>query len=441
MSRGHRGWTTGFAALVGLIALVMAGPVEAGAQVANSPCNAPPPGTFEATFEHTSKHHTYQFKVPENVTTLVATVEGGHGGGYGPTGPGGPGGGVDATFAVTPGECLTVIVGEYGYHGGGDGWAHGGDHGTIGGGLNGNGASAAGGGGASAILRGSTPLVVAGGGGGGGGDSSPSHDQHGGAGGAGGNPPGDGGTGQQAIFTDGGKGGGEKGRNGGGGDSRNNNDSGDHGAGGGGGGGYHGGSGGHLTQYQTGGGGGGGGGSSALLAVPVNIVPWYPSWDYTTYFTSTRSCPYRKIVQTCNGEVTLRWPRTEVPLPDNLQLPQIRILPTDLQPNTPSHQLQPVTSLPVKLSPVAPASNSGPSANPVTVPVRLRLLHRYHGKYRIAARATVTATEIGGTEFDLPLNRRVRRILREAKHARFLLIATDLATGQRISRQKIDLYR
>lgn len=168
------------------------------------------------------------FIVPIDVTSVSAVVvaAGGGGGGSGDTdetGGGGGGGGLAyATFAVTPGETLTVTVGTGGSGGGAD------DNGGAGS--------------ASSIARSGTPLVAANGGSGG---------THRGAGGAGG-----------AVTT----GTGGTGGVGGAGSNRASNNAG----GGGGAGGYsgNGGSGGSAastgsaTAGSGGGGGGGGGGTN-----------------------------------------------------------------------------------------------------------------------------------------------------------------------------------
>jgi hypothetical protein len=134
------------------------------------------------------------FVVPTGVTQIRIKAWGAGGGGGAPGGwtegfVGGAGGYTDAFLPVTPGESLTVMVGERGAYqfpngtspgyGGGGGYASSSD--------NRYGAS---GGGRSAVRRGTTDLVVAGGGGGGG-------SRHSGApggvneGGAGGGPAGE----------------------------------------------------------------------------------------------------------------------------------------------------------------------------------------------------------------------------------------------------------
>jgi len=119
------------------------------------------------------------FTVPTGCSSLTVRLWGA-GGGAGGTGSsgvtsgyGGGGGFVQATFAATAGESLSVEVGT---GGGGGGNVGGGSGGSSGGGSGGggdssgaNGGGGGGGGGPSRILRSSTVLLVAAGGGGGGG--------------------------------------------------------------------------------------------------------------------------------------------------------------------------------------------------------------------------------------------------------------------------------
>lgn len=93
------------------------------------------------------------FVVPDGVSRITATVRGAGGGLGHPANPGGYGAFVAASFDVTPGESLDIIVGGRGESAG---------SGTFCGG---------GGGGASVVARqGLIPIVIAGGGGGGGGN-------------------------------------------------------------------------------------------------------------------------------------------------------------------------------------------------------------------------------------------------------------------------------
>ncbi len=233
---------------------------------------------------------SYNFDVPQGVTSMTVKTWGAGGGAGGGasggalSGIGAGGGFAQATISTTPGETLTVYVGGAG--GGG----------PSGGTFNGSGG---GGGGWSGVKRSATSLVIAGGGGGGGGVCFNAYD--GGGGGAGGGTTGTAGTdgadsqggdggdagsptgagiGGAGESTNGADGTGGSGQNGGaGGNEGTNPDNGgaNGGAtgggsgvsincgGGGGGGGYYGGGGGEAGDDNIvvyGGGGGGGGGSS-----------------------------------------------------------------------------------------------------------------------------------------------------------------------------------
>ncbi|HET7052029.1 MAG TPA: IPT/TIG domain-containing protein [Solirubrobacteraceae bacterium] len=121
------------------------------------------------------------FHVPDGVTSVHVTVDGGSGadgqGAYG-GGPGAMGGEVTGDLAVTPGEFLTIWVGGAGQPDGGAGYGdpthtlfQGGTGGNPAGGVFGAG-NGGGGGGASYIAAGGPPEVLAGGGGGGGGSGT-----------------------------------------------------------------------------------------------------------------------------------------------------------------------------------------------------------------------------------------------------------------------------
>ena len=204
------------------------------------------------------------FKVPSDVSSLTVKMwgaGGGGGGGWSQGYPGGGGGSAIATVAVTPGEVLTVVVGQAGAHGfpngpdptygGGGGWQ-----------LNttdpGYGAS---GGGRSALRRGGSELVTAGGGGGGGSRTSAIGSEGGGAGGGvigqagyqGANLAAGGGT-----SSSGGAGGVGSGSSGTAGGALLGGKPGQQSYGGGGGGGYYGGGGGGYESSNVMGGGGGG---------------------------------------------------------------------------------------------------------------------------------------------------------------------------------------
>ena len=182
------------------------------------------------------------FTVPAGVTSLTVTLNGA-GGGNGNFGAnGGSGGRTTGTLAVTPGQVLTIIVGQAGSTGGSA---------TIGGGGAQGNSYAASGGGRSAIQLGGSDIVVAGGGGGSGSAGS----VHGGAGGGGTNTSGAAGAnGNSAI----GGGGGTTSAGGAGGQSAGNGTlgTGGNGGGGGGGGGYYGGGGGGTYGSVAAGGGG-----------------------------------------------------------------------------------------------------------------------------------------------------------------------------------------
>jgi hypothetical protein len=263
------------------------------------------PASGSRTFEFTGAPQT--FTVPDGIFWLTIDAQGGHGGQEydDHTAAGGRGGGVTATVPVTPGEVLTVRVGEFGWGHGGYGWAHGGDHGTTNG--NAQAHSAAGGGGASGVDDGvGNPLVVAGGGGGGGGDDT--DDAWGGRGGDGGHPASRGfngnwasevgGTNDDAV---GGCGGCEQGHDGAAGESEDNAAQ-KGAAGGGGGGGVHGGGGGKSGAYeafQTSSVGGGGGGAGSSYVKPHALLPHF--------YTSARGCGHSTGGALCNGQVLLSW--------------------------------------------------------------------------------------------------------------------------------------
>lgn len=228
-----------------LILALAAGAVMASAAHAES----------SAEFGFTGADKIQMFAVPEGVYWITIQAEGGHGGSENDIAPAGAGGVAVGTVPVTPGEVLSIYVGEYGYGShGGWGWAHGGAHGNV----IGDGHDGGGGGGATAVLRLTDPIVIAGGGGGGGGDADDMSVSHGwgGAGGNGNGSPGKTARGGNASDGGGGCGGCRsvpEGEHGGSADGY-------RGGGGGSGGGYRGGQGGFAGSNA--GGGGGGGGSS-----------------------------------------------------------------------------------------------------------------------------------------------------------------------------------
>lgn len=200
-------------------------------------------------------NNTYTFTVPDNVNMVSAVMIGGGGGSsanfYGSTVEAGAGGTlVYATFLVTPGEDLTVVVGD-----GGDGGAY-----TSSGFAGGHGES-------TTISRGGTLLFRAPGGKGG--ANSASQDSvfiDGDALSSGSNAGGAGGLGADNREGNGGGGaGGYTGTGGAGGDYQQ--DEGADGSGGGGGGGVSGSFGGYLTDTT---GRGGHGGGTALFGAGSN---------------------------------------------------------------------------------------------------------------------------------------------------------------------------
>jgi glycine rich protein len=281
-----------------LAAIAAIGVIGGVAGIPSSASAAVQPGyDSPVTFNYTGSPQTYT--VPANTTKLAVQASGGAGGdevwsypdgGSKVIGHGGLGAQVNSTINVTPGEQLTVDVGQQGQQPqyqwpsfnnsssniplwmsqGLGGW---------GGGSGGNGGTAqeasgggSGGGGSSEIADGTTPLLVAGGGGGAG---SWSFDPTGmfpwGVGGSGGN------AGQTAAngangkgysvakhwYGHGGTGAGQSGMDGSAGGNPGSHDMGNDAGGGGGGGGYNGGDGG-----GHGGGGSGGGGAGSSYVAP-----------------------------------------------------------------------------------------------------------------------------------------------------------------------------
>ncbi len=204
------------------------------------------------------------FVVPTGVSYIKAELWGASGAGGTPGGwsygaAGGGGGYTRGIIPVTPGETLTVKVGERGAVNQSLGYGYGG--GASGTNNNSDNRYGSGGGGMSAIFRSTTPLLIAGGGGGGG-SSRAWTDNIGGSGGglsgAGGQSPYD------AKFSYGGGGGtqtaGGTATGGQSGTQYQGGHAGTNSYGGGGGGGYWGGAGGGYSEGNTMGGGGGGSG-------------------------------------------------------------------------------------------------------------------------------------------------------------------------------------
>jgi hypothetical protein len=288
--------TGGVAAMAAVAALGGAAAIP-GAASAAVPHGSLPGYDSPVTFDYTGGAQTYV--VPPNTTKLVVQATGGAGadqvflfpdGGSKTDSHGGLGAQVQSTINVTPGEVLTVDVGQQGqqpsyqwpsynnnssnlpiWTGIGDGGWGGASGGNGGMGQEASGGGS-GGGGSSEIADGNQPLVVAGGGGGAG---SWSFDPTGfvnlGVGGAGGNAGQNAGNGTNGIGRGiakhwaghGGVGAGQSGMNGEAGGDPSSHDMGNDAGGGGGGGGYNGGNGG-----GHGGGGSGGGGAGSSYVAP-----------------------------------------------------------------------------------------------------------------------------------------------------------------------------
>jgi hypothetical protein len=264
----------------------------------------PPPAplvSYTQAFAYTGANQT--FSVPATTTSITVYMWGAGGGGN--TNYGGAGAMVQGVLSVTPGETLTILVGQGGtidgtttFGGGGAGagnMAYGGDPGI---GYSGNGfpQNAGSGGGRSAIQRGGTDptndIVVAGGGGGGtyfssdrGGSATFSGTANPGIGGL----PGLGGT-QSAGGAGGGTGQygqGLSGSRGIGGNTYNTNI---FNGGGGGGGGYYGGGGGGTNGGDGAGGGGGSSLTSTLSLISGQSVLGFNSTN--GYTAPNNTSPY-----------------------------------------------------------------------------------------------------------------------------------------------------
>lgn len=240
----------------------------------NSSTSATSGSTATVSFSYTRTQQNYT--IPSGVTTIVAAGIGAAGG-HGSSdfnGRGGLGGRLVSSLTVTPGEILSIFVGQIGGNtvvAPGTGkqadnlWVTGDAKGGFNGGGNSNTGGAGGGGGATDIRRGGNTLAdrvfVVGSGGGGG-----NQRRIGESGGNGGN--GGGATGANGVAGSGGGGGGNGGTNstggnGGAGATNGTLGQGGDGAtvsrnGGGGGAGYYGGGGGGFVNDKAGGGGGGG---------------------------------------------------------------------------------------------------------------------------------------------------------------------------------------
>lgn len=393
-----RGKARAAASFTALAAVAVAATATAGAARAAA-CPPAPSGT-SVTFGYKGSK-PQPFRVPDGVTQLYISAQGGHGGQQSTTHFGGAAGGIEAIMPSVPGACLNVWVGRHGTGNGGSGWRHGGAGGTnIGQGHNG-----AGGGGASAVTLPTDPnkprLVAAGGGGAGGDGFSPApfHDYAGGGGGDGGNPPGNGHDGAHATGGIHGVGGGspyDNGQNGEG-DGATATDMGE---GGGGGAGFAGGSGGFggdeaFGSDNAGGGGGAGGGQSALGDTAATLISYY----------RVQGCPYKHPYyrHECDGSVFIGWttPAALAPVMPGKSTPLFPATAlVHLIPVKPSDLVSAGARLPLVVTPVSPngppvrgsSSSSSAAAPEGSTPsaVRVRVLHHCGSGEKGVANATVT---------------------------------------------------
>lgn len=236
-----------------------------------------PVGTPKGTNTYNYTGSPVSYVVPAGVTQLTVDCYGARGGNYTTYAQGGFGGYVRAIVPVTPGETLTIRVGQQGQS---LGYSTSTSAGGYNGGAPGYGTGGAGGGGQSDVYRSSTPLMIAGAGGGAAGGSPYAARPDGGAGGgliggtgvtntAAGSAGGTGGT--QSAGGTGGGGFTGNGTQGAGGQGSNTTTSSYQG--GGGGAGYWGGGGGGYGGGNTAGSGGGGGSSytAAGLIDPYHV--------------------------------------------------------------------------------------------------------------------------------------------------------------------------
>jgi co-chaperonin GroES (HSP10) len=247
--------------------------------------------------------------VPNDVNTVTLEIHGAAGGAGGQTG-GSPGRGAVETIQVpvTPGQAISVGVGQHGGNAalaatnpaGGGGVSGGPGNGGNGGkGANGAfgtfGAAGGGGGGATAVYLDGNLLAVAGGGGGGGGTNALTS-----PGGNGGNADADGQPGSDIPNASGGENGDAPTAAGSPGEDATGAISGGGGAGGGGGG-YEGGSGGAFTALVAGSsGGGGGGGDSYFDAAKATQISRTATEAGNGYVTFTYSQVFNTSVQFTN---------------------------------------------------------------------------------------------------------------------------------------------
>ena len=188
------------------LAVTAVGMLGAGLDTAVLPSSAAAAQTLNCVAGPDATNQTVT--VPAGATAVTITAAGAQGGAGsnaafsgdttgGDGGAGADGGSAIATFAVTPGEVLTVNVGCQGGAGtssisgglagaAGTGGVPDGSSGTAGGGPGATGFSGSGGGGGASEVHAGTTLLVVGGGGGGGGGGAAAAPAAGGAGGSGG---------------------------------------------------------------------------------------------------------------------------------------------------------------------------------------------------------------------------------------------------------------
>jgi hypothetical protein len=116
--------------------------------------------SFSSNYPYTGSDQT--LVIPAGVTSINVTMRGAGGGSVSGGGTGGTGAFISGTLAVTPGQTLTIIVGQAGSYGGGISYGGGGT----------SGGSNASGGGRSAIQISGNDIVTAGAGGGAGGPNN-----------------------------------------------------------------------------------------------------------------------------------------------------------------------------------------------------------------------------------------------------------------------------
>jgi hypothetical protein len=329
---------------------------------------APPTITSQSWSPGTACGTPQSTTAPANTTSVSITAVGGKGGQSGSQAssanrPGGSGGQAFGTFAATPGQTFSAVVGCNGANGqngtatntNAGGWSTGGNTGTGSIVLFQPGAGGGGGGGSSAACSGAdcvagsgTPLVVAGGGGGGGvSNCAGTPSGSGGAGGSGSNATGDGGFGPSGANggNGGDSGGGSSSIKGGLGGVNTDIPTSDGGnapstgtfdgaglsvVGGGGGGGYAGGAQGQNANTGCKGAGGGGGGSSWVKGTATNAT-FSTAATAGVVLTFTISTPAPTTTTTSTTTTSTTQPTTTTTTtapcsPDKVPFPSVQAL-------------------------------------------------------------------------------------------------------------------